>query len=443
MVLRLTLAGGLALSMVGCGSRTGLVISTTNAADSAPDIGACGAAVASATSGSLVWTTDFAGPLAGPLAGDSNGSTYFIGVTVSTPPRLTYVVLSLDACGAVRWRSDPVTSDETTALAPSAMVSGDRLVVHAGTTVDAFDLATGAHRWSADVAAFGASAGLGDVLHDDNGVLGPAAARGDGTLLLPYGTSSATAVLQVDGNGGVSVFSRERALSAGFPVSLIVDAAGNVDLLLNTALQGAEAVALNRSGSVAFTGSFGCTQSFIGPLASASDFIVQQDGLCSLRFDGTTGFDDGSQTDGFMVIDGSDNLYFPDGEAVGSDDSSGRARWTTRMPSPTFGAMLGQRRLYTTLLDGDTPTRLGVAALDRATGAIAWTNDLGGAAVEVTLHDNPFGSAVALLASPGVLVLGDATHAFGLATGGDPPDTTAQWPTARGGLDQRAAAIGQ
>jgi|GEM_PF-6293027 len=52
------------------------------------------------------------------------------------------------------------------------MVTGDQLVVQT-VSVDAFDLATGARRWSTDLAAFGAAAGLGDVFTQTSGPVGP------------------------------------------------------------------------------------------------------------------------------------------------------------------------------------------------------------------------------------------------------------------------------
>jgi hypothetical protein len=63
--------------------------------------------------------------------------------------------------------------------------------------------------------------------------------------------------------------------------------------------------------------------------------------------------------------------------------------------------------------------------------------------LETVLRLNPFPVGRMLLVAPGVLVLGGASMALGVATGAQLVDPLAPWPAPRGGVDQRAAATGR
>lgn len=423
----------------GCGARTELTVAAPS-----PDAGtpACAQRLASAPPGSLVWSLPFATPTAGPVAADASGSTYFI--AVEPPVRssmITYTVLSIDACGALRWQSEPVRGVATNGMQPAAMVTGDQLLVQT-VGVDAFDLATGARRWSADLAAFGVAAGLGNVLTQTDGTVGPAAAFADGSMLVTIGTQKT--LLRVDRLGAVSVFSRGAAPFQGYPVSLAVDAAGHVDMLLNSTLRGSLVVSFDAAGAVRFDARLDCTQSFIGELVSGRSFVAQQAGLCGLAFDGTSRFNTRSQTGGALVVDAADNLYFTINQGFASADVSGRRRWSRSLGAYTLPSVaLGSREVFALVQHGDADPRAGVIALDRATGATAWSATFSEHRVETVVRRNPFPVGRMLLVAPGVLVLGGASVALGVSTGRALLDPLAPWPAPGGGADQRSAAAGR
>lgn len=422
-----------------CGARTELSAVAPSLDAGSPT---CAQRLASAPPGSVVWTLPFATPAAGPVAADPSGATYFI--AVEALPRgqgFTYTVLSVDACGALRWQSEPVRRVTTSGARPVAMVTGDQLVVQT-VSVDAFDLATGARRWSTDLAAFGAAAGLGDVFTQTGGPVGPAAAFADGSLLVNFG--DVKALLRVDRRGAVSVFSRGAAAFPGVAVSLAIDAAGHVDMLVNSTARGTLVVSFDASGAVRFAATLDCTQGFIGELVSGRSFVAQQNGLCALGFDGASRFNNRAQTAGALVVDANDNLYYPMGQGFGSADVSGRARWARSLDLVMFPSVaLGSRHVFALVQPNDDAARLGIIALDRSTGATAWSTTLSEHRLETVLRLNPFPVGRMLLVAPGVLVLGGASMALGVATGRELVDPLAPWPAQRGGADQRAAANGR
>ncbi len=455
--MRITARAAFVLAFVlppvcGCGARTDLDVVETVAdagdsvADAAvPDAGllTCPERLAAAPAGSVVWSYPFATPAAGPLAADSSGTTYFLAVdAVSTSAQMTYTVLALDACGALRWQSQPVQVATTGEMRPTVMVSGEQLLVQA-INVDAFDLATGGHRWTADLAAFGTANGMGNVLTAEGGGVGPATATNDGVLLVPLYTTSSKYVMQVSRMGEPSVFSRAVERMPGDVLSLIVDAAGQVDLLLNDSVSGALVVAFDRSadraGVVQFMASLACTQSFIGELASGRSFVAQQNGLCGLGFDGVVRFDTHAQTEGALLIDSRDYLYFSTNMAFSSEGLSGHPRWTRALSSPSTLAALGARNVYVELVASSDPFLLGVTALARDTGAPDWSTTLTGYSLRPTLPSNPFLADDMLLVAPGVLVVGGASMAIGIASGADVTAAIDPWPMRRGGADGRAA----
>lgn len=431
-------AAGLCVAL-GCGARTELTVGPPSS-DAGPL--SCAQRLASAPPGSVVWSLPFATPTAGPVAADASGAAYFI--SVDPPVRsslITYTVISVDACGVERWRSEPVRGAATNGMRPAAMVTGDQLVVQT-VGVDAFDLATGARRWTADLAAFGVAAGLGNVLTQTDGTVGPAAAFADGSTLVTFGSSKA--LLRVDRRGGVSLFSRAAGAFPGSPVSLAVDAAGHVDLLLNTTLRGSLVVSLDAAGAVRFDASFDCTQSFIGALVSGRSFVAQQNGLCGLAFDGTSRFNSRAQTGGALVVDADDHLYFTTIQGFASADVSGRRRWTRELGLYTLPSVaLGSREVFALVQRGDANPSLGVVALARGTGATVWSAIFSERRIETTIPRSPFPVGRMLLAPPGTLVIGGASVAIGVSTGRALLDPLAPWPAPRGGADQRSAAAGR
>lgn len=422
-----------------CGARTELA-SVAPSQDAGPPT--CAQRLASAPPGSVVWTFPFATPAAGPVAADPSGATYFIAVEALTGAQgFTYTVLSVDACGALRWQSEPVRSVTTSGTRPVAMVTGDQLVVQT-VSVDAFDLATGARRWSTDLAAFGAAAGLGNVFTQTGGPVGPAAAFADGSMLVNFG--DAKALLRVDRRGAVSVFSRGASAFPGVAVSLAIDAAGHVDMLVNSTLRGTLVVSFDASGAVRFAASLDCTRSFIGELVSGRSFVAQQNGLCALGFDGASRFNNRAQTGGALVVDAADNLYFTVNQGFASADVSGRSRWARSLDSAMFPSVaLGSRDVFALVQPNDDAPRMGIIALDRSTGATTWSTTLREHRLETVLRLNPFPVGRMLLVAPGVLVLGGASMALGVGTGRQLVDPLAPWPAPRGGVDQRAAATGR
>lgn len=155
-------------------------------------------------------------------------------------------------------------------------------------------------------------------------------------------------------------------------------------------------------------------------------------------------FNNRARTSGALVVDAADNLYFPTNQGFASVDVSGRARWARSLDSVMFPSVaLGSRDVFALVQPNDDAPRLGIIALDRTTGATAWSTRLSEHRLETVLRLNPFPVGRMLLVAPGVLVLGGASMALGVGTGRELIDPLAPWPAPRGAADQRAAATGR
>jgi outer membrane protein assembly factor BamB len=450
--LRLLVLAPLAL---GCGSRTGLLAPTGDAApadggtslqDSGADVGPL-PCTATGPPGSMAWQLALVpGPMAdagamtfnGPWAADPTGATYYLGTAGAYPS--TYSLIAVDACGHAMWRTDGTPYGQSSQVRPTLLVDGDAVVVQIG-AVDAFDRRTGDHLWSVSLDALAGE----KLASDDQAEIGPSAAAADGTVYVSFETATTMTIAAITAAGAPSVVARTPA--QGDLISFILDAAGHLDVLFNSALQGSYVESFTRSGSAVFAAAFSCQVTFLGPMASAASFLLMQTGPCVLSLQGTTAFTFSPAPEpgdfAAMVVGAQDSLYVNESTPMASSyDASGRRRWTTPLPHYGLGGPLLSQSGEVIFLEADLSSRpitsVTVAALDSASGSTLWSRDVG------TMGDlAALGTAPVLLTSARQTVFGIGGNVVVALVAGGPPDPAAAWPTPSGGVDSRNAARGQ
>jgi outer membrane protein assembly factor BamB len=392
----------------------------------------------SSNPGTVEWQTPLPSDASftGPLAADEFGTTYFLG-SFQGPSPTSYSVVALDSCGRTKWQSAPAATKFINGARTTLLVSGDHVIVQWG-SVDAFDRTNGEHLWNVDLDTF-----AGESLpSDDVAEIGPSAAAADGAVFVVFETSSGAAIVSIAPDGTASTLTRLPPNRLGDLISLIVDGAGQVDVLLNTALHGALVDSVSRSGQLVFSNAFDCSPSFLGPMASGSSFIVMQSGPCVLTLEGQTGFSPMAGTGQYqrVAIDGQDNLYFAgNGQGVFSFDSTGHPRWTH---GPTKFMVAGPLLASGGVLfvaEADLSARTGGASVvhlvevDTGTGAAIDSH-----AVEARLPTDSF-ALLLTAAEQLVFVSNNRVTAVAAARA---PNRSAAWPTPGGGADDRGAAGG-
>ena len=245
--------------------------------------------------------------------------------------------------------------------------------------------------------------------------------------------------------GGASVVARSP--TQGDLISLILDAAGHLDVLINSPLKGSYVESFTRSGTAAFASSFSCQVTSLGPMASAESFLLMQTGACVLSLQGTPAFTfrPAPEPGDFdaVVVDGQDSLYASESSAAATSyDSSGQRRWTTSLTHFAVGGPVLAQGGQLLLLEADLSTRpipaVTVVALDTASGNTAWSTDVPTAGDLATL-----GYAPLLVTNARQVVFGIGGNVVESLVAGVAPDSAAAWPTPAGGVDGRNAPRGQ
>jgi len=298
--LRCAFVVGVGTVLAACGARSQLETSASpdggSTAGGAPEGGGVVApppvvpCAGVAAPGAVVWQTHLpAGEtFTGAWAADSDGTTYFLEyATLATLPAASYSILALDSCGRQVWFNDGVATAVlgSTQIAPSVFVSGDQVIVQWG-AVDSFDRANGAHRWNVNLNAF-----AGENLEEDSRAeIGPSAAAVDGTSFVAFETSDNAMLVSISPDGAPSLVAAMPA--TGDLISLIIDGAGELDVLFNSALQGPLVRSFAMNGSPVFSTPFACNDNNdnVAALASGSSFIAMQSGPCILPLEGSPDF---------------------------------------------------------------------------------------------------------------------------------------------------------
>ncbi len=449
----------LALSTVGCGARTGLSLPSGGSpqddagvvlpppVDAGADVVTPMACTPPGPPGTVAWqlaldpgTASDAGAIAftGPWAADPAGATYYLGTAGPAPS--TYSVVAVDACGHVLWRTDGTPYGPSNQVRPTLLLDGDAVVVQIG-SVDAFDRSSGAHLWNVSLDALAGE----KLASDDQAEIGPSAAAADGTVYVAFETGSRATIAAITRAGAPSVVTTTP--DQGDLISFILDAAGHLDILFNSALKGSYVESFTRTGAAVFASSFSCQAGFLGPLASGERFLLMQTGPCVLSLQGTPAFTfhpPPVSTDfSAIVVDGQDRLYVSDSSSgAASYDASGQQRWSRPLPHYAAGGPVLAQNGQLLVLEADFSkrpiTQVTVAALETATGKTAWSRDVSTAGDVASLGSTPL-----LLTSAGQIVFGVGGNVVQSLVAGTSPDLTAAWPTPSGGVDGRNAARGQ
>jgi hypothetical protein len=448
-----------ALVTVGCGARTGLDVSSGGSSpgdagvDASPPLDATADVAASlpctpeGPPGTLAWQLAIdAGPVGdagatvftGPWAADPTGATYYLGTAGSYPS--TYSVVAIDACGHLLWRTDGTPYGESSEVRPTLLVDGDAVVVQIG-SVDAFDRGSGSHLWNVSLDALAGEKLAGD----DQAEIGPSAAAADGSVYVAFETASTTILAAITPAGAPTIVAKTP--NQGDLISLILDAAGHLDMLINSALKGSYVESFTPGGTAVFASSFSCQAGFLGPLASGNDFLVMQTGACVLSLQGGPAFTfsptPASEDFAAIVLDANDDLYVNESTATADRyDASGQRRWTTPLTHYAVGGPLladdGQMLLLEADLSQRPIARVTVAALATATGTTVWSREVATAGDVAGL-----GVAQFLLTDARQIVFGVGGNVVEALVAGASPDPAAAWPTPSGGVDGRNAARGR
>lgn len=387
----------------------------------------------------MLWQFDLPTDLtfAGPRAADADGVTYFLGTPAGPNPR-SYALVAVAACGTLLWRSDDIATEFNSGARPTLFVSGDQVVVQWG-AVDAFDRRTGARRWNVNIRAYSIRAGFGDPFGNSWASVGPSASTRDGTVFLSFQTSTAGhQLLAISPTGVLSAVATLPRQNDGAPISLIVDRAGQLDVLLNTTLAGALVRSYSTRGDPRFASSFPCVRGFLGALASGTDFILMQTAPCALTLRGERGLSFAAMHESFgaAVIDAQNNLYLGGtSRGLRSLDAGGRLRWSATSAFVVGGPVLGAGRRVFVAEQSEASAPINLVALNADTGAPLWQRDF-------AARGSALGGVDLLLTPSGQLVFVSQSRVVSVASG-SAPSNDAPWPTPNGGYDQRRAALGQ
>lgn len=438
----------------GCGARTGLDVSSPGDAgvDASPPLDAtadvaplsCGP---EGPPGSIAWKLAIeTGPVGdagatvftGPWAADPSGATFYLG-TAGPAPR-SYSVVAVDACGHLLWRTDGTPYGPSNEVRPTLLVDGDAVVVQIG-SVDAFDCRSGGHLWNVSLDALAGE----KLAFDDQAEIGPSAAAANGSVYVAFETATTTILAAITPAGVPSIVTKTP--SQGDLISLILDAAGHLDVLFNSTLKGSYVEAFTTDGASVFASSFSCQAGILGPLASGNDFIVMQTGPCVLSLQGAPvfAFSPAPAPGDFaaIVLDANDSLYVSEStSAVDRYDASGQRRWTMPLAQSGVGGPLLADNGEMLLLEADLSqrpiARVTVGAIATASGTTVWSRDVPTAGNLARLGVAPF-----LLTDARQIVFGIGGNVVEALVAGASPDPAAAWPTPSGGVDSRNAARGR
>jgi hypothetical protein len=376
----------------------------------------------------------------GPFAADPSGATYFADDgSVFGDSEQEPTLISLDGCGAVRWRV-PWNHAPTQNGAFSLMVIGDRLIAEFG-DVEAFASSDGSHLWTADLSVLGGPTGvyLGNPVGAENGDVYLAATTPDGVRLVAIDSTGAAKVIAAVPN----------AVPNGAVTDLILDATGRLDLSLTLTNQFVTDTTpgvvdtFRRDGTLDLTTSVPNVEPWNLLIAGPQSFLVEGSGTW-IAPDGNVSGMLASSPVFSVAMDALGNAYasvVPQQPTNGTVptivkfDPTGAQVWNTSFPNGPendgagVGPILGDgSNIY--FLARNVPG-FSIAAIDVETGAQrTWPYD----------GDT---SGNLLLTPAGVLVFTAGGQVVGLASGGARPPANAPWPTGLGGIDSRAAAAGQ
>jgi hypothetical protein len=320
--------------------------------------------------------------LVGPMAADPSGDTYFAhdGFLFNSTVAGGSSIIALDPCGIVRWRvpwNHAQKQDEQAFL----MMSGERLIAENG-DVEAFELASGAHLWTADLSGL---AGAGDL---SGAYLGAPVAASDGTsYLTATNDEGATWLLAIDASGVAKVLASVPNIAPnGSPMALILDSAGRLDLSLveSNVFRAPGAIdVFGRDGSLEIT----TPLANVGPenlLMSGTGFVLNESTGDLVGLDGGVWGRLPVAPDEPAVIDAQGNVF-----AVGQStalrvsrlDLAGVVRWGAGFPGAVWeyygGPVLGdgqQLFFLAQTLDADNQEGATLAAIDVDDGtSVTWS----------------------------------------------------------------------
>jgi outer membrane protein assembly factor BamB len=399
--------------------------------------------------GTPIWSTPLTTDryLVGPLAANPEGGTYFaddgflVGGSVDGGPS----ILALTPCGKVAWRvawGHPANTGTETFL----IVSGSRLVA-VESDVEAFDLATGAHLWTADLLGFAAVHGQGGLTADQVLVATPAVAA-DGTVYVLFNAPAVVWLLAIDTTGAVSLLATVPIDGdGGFATDLILDVAGRLDVstvATNFNPGPGSMLSFARDGTLAWRASLAGV-SYENLILSGESFLLSEDNGERFGLDGGLA----GSSDAFTKPAAVDHteagaaVYAIGGSEIAiRQDTQGRLVWSSVLAPNGFheftgGPLVGDGahvfylvQLLGSTSDGGDRITTGVYAVAKADGG------------KQTWEFDASSPGYMLLTAAGELVFSMGSSAVAIASGGERPSGSV-WPTPRGGADQRGAAIGQ
>ncbi len=435
----------LALFAAAC-ART-VVPVDSDAATDAPANLACDAA---APLGTVRWRTPIGHDrfLVGPMAADPAGNTYFVhdstllGVADPEP-----FIVSLDRCGAMRWRA-PWQHPNNRSVLPHVTLAGSRILA-ANVDLHAFDATSGAAQWTLDLVAFAAREGLGDV--SGSNAIRSVVVDASGNAFVMLWSPDTISIVRVDPNGTPRTLTRITDVPRnGEATDLVLDAQGNFEAAFTDTNVTPGPGALRSFGPdgaqrwITHTPALG----YLDHLTVGSNFVVSGDtGTIFSTIDGSIVRELGVQYAGPGGTDAADNLYVFDNAPssgrgrLASFDRAGTRRWTSTIEgylafAHDAGPLLGEHTGFyvfdgfDTQRDGGTLARQVLVAFDLASGTQSVFTYPGA------------GSGHALLTTAGmVFVVGG--DAVAISSGGEVPDASGTWVTPRGDIDRRGAARGR
>ena len=421
----------LGAAMLSCGARSDLGAPIRT--DAAPPNLPC----AQAPAGTTVWQTTLPQDqtFTGPAAADDDGSTYYLGVDQVRYPN-AYTVAALDSCGNLTWRSAPLPAKALNGASADLVVTSDQVIYQWG-TIDAFDRATGAHRWNVDLDAY-----AGEKLAlDDAAEIGPLAVAEDGNAFLVMTYAAHSVILQITSSGALSTVVGTIRGSLGDISGFILDGDDHLDTLFNS-VDGMIVTSYARDGSFVFSSALACNASFLGPLASGKSFIAMQSGPCFMDFTGATIFSPPvDEANGALVaIDGASNVYVVGGQpALTSLDPTGHTRWASSTTDLTVSSPLlaSGGHVFVAQVPASIATQSATVSLveyDASTGASIASYPTG-----VVYPKDSVPTLPLLVTAAGQLVFAPSNAVTAISAGAV-TDTSALWPTTAGTPDHRNSA---
>lgn len=402
----------------------------------------------SAPLGAVAWRSTLTSErgLVGPLAADAQSDTFFAidPALVSRPSSAPPTLLSLDRCGAPRWRV-AWTHFQNRSVLVHGLVTQGRLLVGDG-DLQAFDAATGAHLWTLDLVAYAAAQGLGDVTGSN--ALRRIVADLDGVAYALVQSRDLAFVLRVDATGAASTLLRVPTTPDRSSVGdLVLDAGGRLvfPLTFTNVSPGPGALyAFTRAGAMRYRLELPVVN-YLDQITVGADYVLSGDTGTFVADDGSVRLDLGRFV-GPGATSAAGELYTVrrragDDAGLAAYDARGRERWSAPLTygyafSNDAGPYLGQRNVWAVFTrfesarDGGTRVLQVLQAASRATGAAS------------TFAFPGSNAGQALLLPAGIVVFTLDGDAVGVSTGGDLPADDALWPGSHGGFERRGAPRG-